>query len=94
MPVFGPLGEEVFNRTYRRRRGDGYETWDQMVERVVYGNLALANPFDLDALEDHELKRHISEMRLLPAGRFLWASGTTRPYLFNCHRAPWGPRLS
>jgi ribonucleoside-triphosphate reductase len=94
MPAFGPLGEEVFNRTYRRRRGDGYETWDQMVERVVDGNLALANPFDLDALEDHELKRHISEMRLLPAGRFLWASGTTRPYLFNCHRAPWGPRLS
>jgi len=94
MPTWGPIGQEVYERTYSRTLHDGrQETWPETVERVVDGNLALAGghePGEREALIDLFL-----EMKALPAGRHLWASGAdTSLGLYNCHRAGWDETLS
>lgn len=91
---FGPLGREVFQRTYSRTKADGSkETWEEVVDRVVAGNAALAGL--LGVPERDELVARIKDFRIIPAGRHLWASGTDSGLgLFNCHRAGWGPGLA
>lgn len=83
-------GEVVYSRTYSRTKPDGTrETWPETVERVVDGNLALAYPHERDE-RDH-LIRMMTEFKIIPAGRHLWASGVKgRQYLFNCHVSGWG----
>jgi ribonucleoside-triphosphate reductase len=83
-----PLGSLVFQRTYSRTRPDGLkETWDQMVQRVVDGNLSLVSPAFIEESERARLIYLISNRIALPAGRHLWASGTTSMALQNCFRA-------
>jgi adenosylcobalamin-dependent ribonucleoside-triphosphate reductase len=99
---FGPTGELVYNRTYSRTLADGSkETWPDTVRRVARGNLALVHGPDLDAWpqeakdEYGELVAFMDVFAIIPAGRHLWATGVKgRQYLFNCHVAPWGERLS
>jgi len=72
------------------------EEWCHTVERVVAGNIALV-PHSLAPDEDevNELTQLILDMRVLPAGRHLWASGAdTQLGLYNCHRAGWDVTLS
>ncbi|AXH48822.1 ribonucleotide reductase [Mycobacterium phage Steamy] len=88
---WGPTGELVYNRTYARTKPDGSkETWPETVERVVDGNLALVpERYQLEGERDH-LTRLITEFKLLPAGRHLWASGVKNAqHLFNCWVAGW-----
>ena len=90
---WGPLGKTVYDRTltYEGRwyEGDLAET----VERVVDGNLALAGLLAGD--ERDELIERMSDFRIIPAGRHLWASGSkSKLGLFNCWRAGWGPSLA
>ncbi|QBJ00235.1 ribonucleotide reductase [Mycobacterium phage Pharaoh] len=88
---WGPTGELVYNRTYARTKPDGSkESWPETVERVVSGNLALVDPrFHLPD-EREQLTRLITEFKLLPAGRHLWASGVPNAqHLFNCWVAGW-----
>ncbi|MEU0343331.1 ribonucleoside-triphosphate reductase, adenosylcobalamin-dependent [Streptomyces bobili] len=99
---FGPTGELVYNRTYSRTLADGSkETWPDTVRRVASGNLALVHGTDQTAwssdvrAEYDELVSHMDQFAIIPAGRHLWATGVKgRQYLFNCHVAPWGEKLS
>ncbi|MGM9381147.1 ribonucleoside-triphosphate reductase, adenosylcobalamin-dependent [Streptomyces antibioticus] len=99
---FGPTGELVYNRTYSRTLADGSkETWPDTVRRVAAGNLALVHGTDQAAWSDDvraeydELVHFMDEFAIIPAGRHLWATGVKgRQYLFNCHVAPWGEKLS
>ncbi|AUG87234.1 ribonucleotide reductase [Streptomyces phage Omar] len=99
---FGPTGELVYNRTYSRTLADGSkETWPDTVRRVARGNLALVHGNDMDAWPEDvkseyaELVAHMDVFAIIPAGRHLWATGVKgRQYLFNCHVAPWGDKLS
>lgn len=99
---WGPTGETVYNRTYSRKKPDGTnETWPETVIRVVDGNLALVYGDDKTQwdeeilLERAELVDMISEFKILPAGRHLWASGVKgRQYLMNCWTSGWGEKLS
>jgi ribonucleoside-triphosphate reductase len=92
----------VYNRTYSRKKPDGTnETWPETVARVVHGNLALVYGDDQEKwspaiqAEGAQLIQHISEFKILPAGRHLWASGVKgRQYLMNCWTSGWGETLS
>ncbi|MET8111148.1 ribonucleoside-triphosphate reductase, adenosylcobalamin-dependent [Streptomyces prasinus] len=99
---FGPTGELVYNRTYSRTLADGTkEQWPDTVRRVAKGNLALVHGTDQTAwdaavtAEYDELVSYMDKFAIIPAGRHLWATGVKgRQYLFNCHVAPWGEKLS
>lgn len=100
-PNWGPTGKTVFERTYARVKPDGTrETWGDTVRRVAEGNLSLVYgpPEGWDHAVQDEYRRLVEgmeEFKILPAGRHLWASGVPgRQYLFNCHVAGWGDRLS
>jgi ribonucleoside-triphosphate reductase len=89
---WGPIGEEVYRRSYSRQHDDGsWETWPETVDRVVRGTSALA-PVDED--ESARLIELIGSFKLLPAGRHLWITGTGLPYTRNCWRAGWSDRLA
>lgn len=89
-------GRVVYERTYSRPKPDGTkETWPETVERVVDGNLALVpEKYHLKG-EREALIDLITEFKIIPGGRHLWASGVKgRQYLFNCHVSGWGEKLS
>ena len=87
--IFGPIGKEVYERTYSRLKPDGKnETWTETVKRVVEGNLALVDPEFHELHEGKRLFELIHKMDMIPAGRHLWATGVSnRQYLSNCHCA-------
>lgn len=93
---WGPTGELVYNRTYSRVKPDGsHETWPETVERVVDGNLALVEDrFQLPGERD-DLIKMMTEFKILPGGRHLWASGVQNAqHLFNCWVAGWTEKPS
>lgn len=67
---------------------------------MVDGNLALvygAKSTWTESVwqERDRLLHHFSDFSIIPAGRHLWATGVKdRQFLFNCHVAPWGEKLS
>ena len=93
---WGPIGKAVYERTYSRTKADGSkETWDETVERVVDGNLALVDKKFWKRNEREELIDLIRNFKALPAGRHLWVSGVEgRQFLFNCHVSGWREKLS
>ena len=89
---WGPIGEDVYRRTYSRQQADGtYETWQDTVARVVAGSTSVGkvNPGEVESLTEL-----IGSFKMLPAGRHLWITGTGLPYTRNCFRAPWSSRLA
>lgn len=96
MPEFGPIGQQVFDRTYSRVKENGEkETFDEVVDRMVDGNLALVDEEFHLPTEREELKALVRDFKLVPAGRHWWVSGVPgRQFLFNCHRAGYTHRLS
>lgn len=86
---WGPIGKEVYLRTYSRLKPDGtQETWQDTVLRVVDGNLALVNRKFHEPGEREKLLELIYSMDMIPAGRHLWVSGVPgRAFLYNCHSA-------
>ena len=89
---WGPIGKEVYERTYARLKDDGTaETWDETVARVIAGNCALADDYEpVTDLERRALTDMMTNFKIMPAGRHLWVSGVQdRQYLFNCHHAGW-----
>ena len=96
MTKWGPLGETTYLRTYSRRKPDGSsETWEETVDRVVQGNIALVHPDLISDGEAADLKKLFLNFHALPAGRFLWVQGVEgRQWLYNCHRAGWGENLA
>lgn len=93
---WGPTGELVYNRTYSRVKPDGSrESWPETVERVVDGNLALVEDRYRLPGEREDLIRLMTEFKILPAGRHLWASGVPNAqHLFNCWVAGWPEKIS
>lgn len=93
---WGPTGQLVYDRTYSRIKPDGTrETWPETVERVVDGNLALVPERHQLPGERHKLIRLMTEFKILPAGRHLWASGVKNAqHLFNCWVAGWPEKIS
>lgn len=91
-PVWGPIGEQVFKRTYARdiEALGRKETWAETVIRVVDGNLALVDASHIEPLEREKLVELLMSFSALPAGRHLSSSGVKgRQFLFNCHGAGW-----
>lgn len=88
---WGPIGENVYKRTYSQRRADGRkEVFPETVVRAVDGNLGLVDQAYIEADERDKLIGLLLSFAALPAGRHLNASGMTgRQYLFNCHGAGW-----
>lgn len=89
--AWGPIGREVYERTYSRAKPDGKkENWFETVTRTVDGNLALV-PKKFHWKDERDLLiAAMLEFKLLPAGRHLWVSGVPgRQFLFNCHTAGW-----
>ena len=93
---WGPLGQDVYERTYSRRKPDGtMEQWDDTVERVVAGNIALVSPEHIEEDEPQRLKELLTSFAIIPGGRHLWVGGVEgRTFSFNCHHSGWGERLS
>lgn len=100
-PAWGPLGKEVFERTYAREVPDGKgggrkETWAETVRRVVLGNLSYAPASVMADDEDVRLFSVIYSLKAVPAGRHLWVTGVPEisAYSRNCFVAGYGRRLS
>ena len=93
---WGPLGQQVYERTYSRRTKDNRrETWEETIARVVEGNVSLVKPHEVEPGEADAIEKLFLEFGALPAGRHLYVSGVPgRQFLFNCHRAGFGPRLA
>ena len=89
---WGPIGQDVYKRTYSRQQLDGsYEQWNDTVARVVAGSTAVGQ---VNPGEAERLAELIQSFKMLPAGRHLWITGTGLPYTRNCFRAPWSTRLA
>ena len=88
---WGPIGEEVYRRTYSRQMGEEWETWHDTVARVVRGSTSVGQ---VNTDEADRLAELITGFKMLPAGRHLWVTGTGLPYTRNCFRAPWTTRLA
>ena len=86
---WGPIGEEVYKRTYSQDTSRGTkETWAETVVRVVEGNLGLVDSRFHEMGEREALIKLLFDMGGLPAGRHLSASGRIgRQFLFNCHNS-------
>ena len=95
-PVWGPVGKEVYDRTYSRPLADGsMETWADTVKRVIRGNLGLVDTKFHEPNESEKLFDLMYNFKIVPGGRHLWSSGVEgRQFLFNCHRAPFEKRMS
>lgn len=96
-PKFGPIGQDVYERTYSRVRDDGRnETWSDTVDRVVTGNFELA-PDHVSVAEHVRLSGLMEDFKLIPAGRHLWVTGVPGipgEAKRNCYVAPWGDSLA
>lgn len=92
---FGPIGEDVYRRTYSRLHNGKQEDWPDTVQRVVEGNVAL-DPA-VPSAERREIAALMNRFALLPAGRHLWVTGVegiTGEARRNCWRAPFTNRLA
>lgn len=85
---FGPIGEDVYLRTYSRTKVDGsQEDWYETCARVVNGNLSFVPEDFIEKDEAQKLYHMMLRMEILPGGRHLWACGTSFPFLSNCFSA-------
>ena len=93
---WGPTGALIYERTYSRTKPDGSkETWPETVERVVDGNLSLVPERHHLEGEREQLIRLMTEFKIIPAGRHLWASGVKNAqHLFNCWVSGWTDKVS
>jgi ribonucleoside-triphosphate reductase len=71
-PQWGPIGKEVYQRTYSR---DG-EVWAETVRRVVLGSLSYTDEKMWLTDEPVKLFSLLYEFKAIPAGRHLWVTGT------------------
>lgn len=104
-PEWGPIGREVYERTYARdvpmvgangqTIGTRKEVWAETVRRVVLGSLGQVDRVHWQPTEDVDLFRLIFGFRAIPAGRHLWVTGTEVSDLSrNCWSAGFGSRTS
>lgn len=93
--VFGPIGEDVYKRTYSRKKQDGsQEDWYETAARVVNGNLNYVSEHFIEKEEAQKLYKLIINMEILPGGRHLWATGIGKDRLNNCFSSDFTERFS
>lgn len=93
---FGPIGEDVYRRTYSRVIDGKHEDWPDTCRRVIEGNAAL-DELGLSANERQEMIALMEKFAFLPAGRHLWVTGVPGipgEARRNCFRAPFTERLA
>ena len=85
-PRFGPLGEEIFLRSYTRvLPGGGRESWLDACCRVVTGNCGFVDPRFIEPDEPAKLLDLLFHMRAIPAGRHIKGTGVPgRAFVSNC----------
>lgn len=93
-PKWGPIGKEVYERTYSRLNGSAKETWAETVRRVVLGNLSYAGEELQIENEAVDLFREIYSFGILPAGRHLSSTGTALENNRNCFLSGWENKTS
>lgn len=95
-PNWGPIGKEVYERTYSRVKASGdRETWEDTITRVVKGNLAFVDSKYIEKNEQEELFNLFYGMKAIPAGRHLWVTGVPgRQFISNCWNSHWWPKFS
>jgi ribonucleoside-triphosphate reductase len=98
-PQWGPIGQEVYERTYSRElrteTGTRKETWAETVRRVVNGNLSYVTPDHWLEDEAVDLFDTVYNFRAIPAGRHLWVTGTESGHMSrNCFVSGFSPRTS
>lgn len=82
----------VYERTYSRVKPNGdQEVWEETVQRVVDGNLALVPERYTEEGERAALLDLIGSFKVLPAGRHLKSSGVADFALNNCWASGWNP---
>ena len=88
---FTDTGKIVYDRTYSRTKPNGdKETWPESVIRVVDGNLNMVEDRYWTDDEREALIGMMTEFKIIPAGRHLWASGVNnRQYIMNCWVSHW-----
>jgi intein/homing endonuclease len=68
-----PVGSAVFYRSYSRPNENGYESWEQCIDRAMQGLRRLAKFTD----EEYDLiYRNAIECKALPSGRWMWCGGS------------------
>ena len=72
-PETAPVANPVFFRTYSRRTEEGRETWEQVRDRCISGLVKLG---ELTREEAQLLEKTMTQLKSLPAGRWLWVGGT------------------
>ncbi len=94
-PAWGPIGREVFERTYARDAGGRLETWAETCRRVVNGSLSYVDRSLWFPDEDIELFRLLYTFAAVPAGRHLWVTGTSSSHMsHNCWASGYGASVS
>jgi ribonucleoside-triphosphate reductase len=104
-PQWGPIGKEVFERTYARNvevhtdegelLGTRTESWAETVKRVVNGSLSYVSRDLWTVDEDVRLFDLIYNFKAIPAGRHLWVTGTSAStFSKNCFASGFGSRTS
>ncbi|MHB8318137.1 MAG: ribonucleoside-triphosphate reductase, adenosylcobalamin-dependent [Acidimicrobiales bacterium] len=104
-PEWGPIGKEVYERTYSRpvptlndvgeTVGQRQETWAETVRRVVLGSLSYTDVAHWQEDEDVELFDLIYNFKAIPAGRHLWVTGTDIAHFSkNCWASGFAKRTS
>jgi len=90
---WGMMGHEIFQGRYSRKKPDGArETFPEAIDRVVEGNCAFVDPKHIEPTEKQELRDLLLDMKLLPGGRHLFATGVKgRQYVSNCWSGVWDP---
>ena len=73
MSQISNLAQVVIARTYARPVGDRVETYPEIIERVIGGNIKNHN---ISQSEIERLRFFMLNRKALPAGRGLWISGT------------------
>lgn len=88
-PQWGALGEDVFRRTYSRKKADGsQETWAETCKRVVEGNCSFVDERFIELGEPEKLFDLLYNFKILPGGRHLWATGVKgASHVANCFAA-------
>lgn len=93
--VFGPIGENIYRRTYSRTKRDGtQEDWHETAARVVNGNLNYVPEHFIEKEEAEKVYKLIVNMEVLPGGRHLWATGIGKDKLNNCFSSDYTSRFS
>ncbi len=95
-PDWGPVGQDIYDRTYSRIKANGdRETWFDTVVRVVEGNTKFVDSKFIEKNEKEELFNLIYNFRAIPAGRHLWVTGVPgRQFISNCWNSHWYDKFS